>query len=138
MRSKKFSSLLLIALAVTASAWTLSPAHRDLGDASQTAASSQVIAFAALPRQGRAVYRKIHAGSDFPYEKDGDIFGNYEKRLPMQPRGWYREYTVPTPGVRGRGARRIVCGGEKITRPEACYYTADHYESFRRIIPADD
>jgi ribonuclease T1 len=60
-------------------------------------------------------------------------FGNRERLLPRRDRGYYREYTVPTPGSRDRGARRIVCGGVAPVEPEACYYTEDHYASFRRI-----
>ena len=63
-----------------------------------------------------------------PYPRDGVIFGNYEKRLPPRPRGYYHEYTVPTPGSRNRGARRIIVG-----TPDERYFTADHYRSFRRI-----
>ena len=80
-------------------------------------------------------YRLIRSGGPFPYEKDGTVFGNRERLLPRHPRGFYREYTVATPRARHRGARRIVCGGRQPTRPVACYYTADHYASFRRIVP---
>ena len=71
----------------------------------------------------------------FPYAKDGIVFGNRERVLPRRERGFYREYTVRTPGSRDRGARRIVCGGRQPTDPEACFYTADHYASFQRIAP---
>jgi len=67
--------------------------------------------------------------------KDGIAFANRERLLPVQPRGFYREYTVPTPGARDRGGRRIVCGGAVATAPDVCYYTADHYSSFHRITP---
>ena len=87
-----------------------------------------------LPPQGRDTYEKIQRGGPFSYEKDGVVFGNRERILPPQKRGYYREYTVKTPGSRDRGARRIVCGG-KPTAPDACYYTADHYSSFRKIAP---
>lgn len=88
-----------------------------------------------LPREAQATHRLILSGGPFPYGKDGTTFFNRERLLPRAPRGFYREYTVRTPGASNRGARRIVCGGEPPTRPEACYYTADHYASFRRIIP---
>jgi ribonuclease T1 len=65
---------------------------------------------------------------------DGTVFGNRERLLPDQTRGYYREYTVPTPGLNHRGARRIVCGGSQPRAPRACYYTADHYASFKRIV----
>ena len=86
-----------------------------------------------LPREGQKTYQLIHAGGPFPYEKDGTVFGNRERLLPRKARGFYREYTVRTPGLSHRGARRIVCGGEIPRAPEACYYTADHYASFRVI-----
>lgn len=88
-----------------------------------------------LPDEARRTDSLIRAGGPFPYAKDGTVFGNRERQLPRQPRGHYREYTVPTPGARDRGARRIVCGGERPREPEACYYTQDHYASFRRIVP---
>lgn len=92
------------------------------------------ISLAELPAQGRQTYQLILSGGPFPFEKDGVVFGNRERILPHQPRGYYREYTVRTPGSRDRGARRIVCGGRQITAPEACYYSQDHYASFRRIV----
>ncbi len=86
-----------------------------------------------LPPEGRVVLGLISAGGPFPYKRDGITFGNFEKRLPLQRRGYYREYTVPTPGLKHRGARRIVCGGWQRQQPDACWYTADHYRSFRQI-----
>jgi len=81
-----------------------------------------------LPREGRSTLALIRRGGPFPYERDGVTFGNFERILPRKSGGYYREYTVPTPGESDRGARRIVAGkaGEK-------YYTADHYESFKFI-----
>lgn len=92
------------------------------------------ISLAALPATGVETYRSIQRGGPFPYVKDGVVFGNRERILPLQKRGYYREYTVKTPGSRNRGAQRIVCGGPATT-PDACYYTADHYASFRMIVP---
>ena len=86
-----------------------------------------------LPVQARDVLAKISEGGPFRYDKDGTVFGNRERLLPRKKRGFYREYTVPTPGVSHRGARRIVCGGEEPRSPDACYYTEDHYGSFRLI-----
>jgi ribonuclease T1 len=63
-----------------------------------------------LPPEGRVVLKAIKQGGPFEYDRDGVIFGNRERFLPKQPRGYYREYTVKTPGVRHRGTRRIVCG----------------------------
>ena len=85
-----------------------------------------------LPHEARAVLKQIRAGGPFAYERDGVVFGNREGLLPRHARGYYHEYTVPTPGARDRGARRIVCGGP-VKSPEACYYTGDHYNSFARI-----
>jgi ribonuclease T1 len=93
------------------------------------------VALADLPVEARQTDKLIRSGGPFPYTKDGTVFGNRERLLPREPRGWYREYTVKTPGSRDRGARRIVCGGEPATAPKSCYYTADHYASFRRIVP---
>ena len=91
------------------------------------------VSLASLPPEARTTHRLILAGGPFPYRKDGTVFGNRERLLPRAQRGFYREYTVPTPGSRDRGARRIVCGGERPTAPEACFYTADHYASFKLI-----
>ncbi|HMN74973.1 MAG TPA: ribonuclease domain-containing protein [Burkholderiaceae bacterium] len=92
------------------------------------------VALAELPREARATEIAIRSGGPFHYSKDGAVFGNRERRLPNKTRGYYREYTVPTPGAPDRGARRIVCGGHQPSAPDACYYTADHYTSFRRIV----
>ncbi len=96
---------------------------------------SETVALAALPPEARKTHRLILAGGPFPYEKDGTVFFNRERLLPPRPRGQYREYTVRTPGLSHRGARRIVCGGLPPSQPEVCYYTADHYASFKRIQP---
>jgi ribonuclease T1 len=98
-------------------------------------AQAQELSPAELPPEGRETLRLIASGGPFPHKRDGIVFNNYEKRLPQRPRGHYREYTVATPGISHRGARRIVCGGERPTRPEACWYTSDHYKSFRKIRP---
>ncbi len=88
------------------------------------------IGLAELPAEARETLRLIDAGGPFPYRRDGITFQNRERRLPEQPRGYYREYTVPTPGSRDRGARRIVTGDKP---PLVFYYTPDHYKTFRRI-----
>jgi ribonuclease T1 len=90
------------------------------------------VALADLPKEAREVYALIGQGGPFHYDRDGVVFGNREKLLPAKPRAYYHEYTVRTPGVKSRGARRLICGGPA-TAPEACYYTDDHYRSFRRI-----
>jgi ribonuclease T1 len=83
---------------------------------------------AELPKEARATLALIKKGGPFPYQRDGVVFGNFERRLPSKERGYYKEYTVPTPGARDRGARRIIAGatGEY-------FYTRDHYKTFRRI-----
>jgi ribonuclease T1 len=95
----------------------------------------ETLALNQLPKQAQDTYELIRRGGPFPYQKDGTVFGNRERLLPRQARGYYREYTVKTPGSRDRGARRIVCGGAQPTEPDNCYYTADHYASFSRIVP---
>lgn len=87
---------------------------------------------ATLPAEAIATLQLIERGGPFPYRKDGTVFQNRERLLPDKPRGYYREYTVPTPGERDRGARRIVTGGNP---PASYYYTDDHYRSFHRIQP---
>jgi ribonuclease T1 len=86
------------------------------------------IAIEELPSEARTTLQLIEKGGPFPYHRDGAVFGNFERRLPLKKRGYYREFTVPTPGRRDRGARRIVAGesGER-------YYTEDHYRTFRTI-----
>ncbi|MFO1218428.1 MAG: ribonuclease [Burkholderiaceae bacterium] len=96
--------------------------------------ASDSVPLTELPREAQQTERLIRAGGPFPYAKDGVAFGNRERQLPRRERGYYREYTVPTPGAHNRGARRIVCGGIEVRKPEACYYTDDHYASFRRIV----
>lgn len=95
--------------------------------------TTATVSVSQLPRQGRETYELIRQGGPFPYDKDGSVFGNRERLLPAARRGFYREYTVATPGSRDRGARRIVCGGPA-RAPQACFYTADHYASFRMIV----
>jgi ribonuclease T1 len=105
------------------------------GWARQGPGETASVALAQLPREAQSTHRLILSGGPFPYDKDGTTFGNRERLLPPASRGFYREYTVRTPGARNRGARRIVCGGKPPTSPDACYYTADHYASFQRIVP---
>jgi len=100
--------------------------------ARESASERSEIAIAKLPAEARDMLRLIRAGGPFAYERDGVTFGNREHLLPAQRRGYYHEYTVATPGARNRGARRIICGGARQT-PDVCYYTDDHYASFRRI-----
>lgn len=106
---------------------------------SQSLRVLQSVALADLPPEAQHTLRLIQQGGPFPYPRnDGVTFGNFERRLPWQPRGYYREYTVRTPGSRDRGPRRIVAGegrhGDVSTSGEY-YYSDDHYRSFRRIHP---
>lgn len=123
-----------VAVAALVGVLAVWPAAQDVHARSEVAPEQAVVALAALPPEARDTHRLILSGGPFPYEKDGTVFGNRERQLPGKSRGFYREYTVKTPGAKNRGARRIVCGGEPPTNPEVCYYTADHYASFARIV----
>ncbi|WP_225869999.1 ribonuclease [Glaciimonas sp. PCH181] len=90
------------------------------------------IAVSQLPGEAQQTLALIKQGGPFPYPKDGVVFGNYERLLPEQRRGYYHEFTVKTPRSRNRGARRIIAGGKAQSSGEY-YYTDDHYASFRRI-----
>ena len=83
-----------------------------------------------LPVEAHATLALIARGGPYPHRQDDSVFGNRERRLPQKPRGYYREYTVETPGLGHRGARRIITGGQP---PLEYYYTDDHYDSFRRF-----
>jgi ribonuclease T1 len=111
-----------LAAAIAGPAAAASPAR--------TAAShaGEEIAYVALPLEAQHTLSAIKRGGPFKFERDGVVFGNYERHLPLHRRGYYREFTVQTPGVKHRGARRVVAGagGEY-------YYSDDHYRSFRRI-----
>jgi ribonuclease T1 len=111
----RFASVASLALAVAAQAFAFS-----------TIGETRI---SALPSEARETIALIRKGGPFPHQRDGAAFGNREKFLPPRERGWYREYTVPTPGARDRGARRIVAG-----RDGTLYYTDDHYRSFKRIL----
>jgi ribonuclease T1 len=128
------SLVAVLGLGVAASAWVVaqsSDAHAK-GPAPDAAMAS--IALQDMPKLGQDVHALILAGGPFPFDKDGTVFGNRERILPAAKRGYYREYTVARANARNRGAKRIVCGGEKPATPDACYYTEDHYSSFKRII----
>ena len=85
-----------------------------------------------LPAEAHTTIALIQRGGPFPHRQDGGVFGNREGQLPRQPRGWYHEYTVETPGLSHRGARRIVTGGNP---PQTWHYSSDHYDSFRDFNP---
>lgn len=125
MRSEagsRFAAVLLAVLALTLSFPAAARGDMPAGAAAQEISASQ------LPPEARETIALIRKGGPYPYERDGTVFGNFEKRLPAQARGYYREYTVKTPGAKNRGARRIVAG-----KGGELYYTDDHYDSFRRI-----
>lgn len=87
-----------------------------------------------LPPEARRTIQLVRAGGPFPYPRnDGVTFRNAERLLPAKSTGYYREYTVPTPGSGDRGARRVVTGGDPATAPPQWYYTGDHYASFCEI-----
>lgn len=85
-----------------------------------------------LPAEAWQTIALIQRGGPYPHRQDGTVFGNRERLLPSKPRGYYREYTVSTPGLKHRGARRIVTGGQP---PDVWYYSDDHYQSFRKFTP---
>ena len=117
---KNWLRFLLVVLLTLGSAYGFN-SHRDN-------ATVDMVFLAELPREAQQTLTLIKTGGPFPYSRDGIVFGNYEKRLPLKQRGYYLEYTVKTPGQRNRGARRIIAG-EKAEY----YYTDDHYNTFRRI-----
>ncbi len=119
-----------VALLALSGAWVGAVAQAK----TPTPAALQTVARAELPAQAQTMMTLIEQGGPFKYGKDGTVFGNREKILPARQRGYYREYTVKTPGERSRGARRIVCGGQQPRAPDACFYTDDHYGSFRQIV----
>ncbi|GAB3039847.1 MULTISPECIES: ribonuclease domain-containing protein [Oleiagrimonas] len=121
---------MLIAAALAFHLWQ-QPEHAPRTTSPTPVAKSESSALALpafLPPEARQTVASIRRGGPFPYRRDGVVFGNRERLLPDKPRGYYHEYTVPTPGLRTRGARRIVTGG---VPPEIFYYTDDHYRSFR-------
>jgi ribonuclease T1 len=103
-------------------------ASHAAGSAADNPSDVPAVRESELPAEGRGTLALIRAGGPFRYSQDDQAFGNFERILPRRDRGYYREYTVPTPGESDRGARRIVAGdgGEK-------YYSDDHYETFRFI-----
>jgi ribonuclease T1 len=115
-----------IAILVAIMAWPLSTWPRE--SEGQEARAVAVVSLSALPAEARQTVSLIRQGGPFPYERDGAAFRNFERLLPQHDRSYYREYTVRTPGIAHRGARRIVVG-----RGGELYYTDDHYASFKRV-----
>lgn len=114
------AGLLLWLLLANVSALGANPATQD---------GLPVVTLAELPVEALTTLQHIKRGNPYVYQRDGMIFRNFERILPQKPRDYYHEYTVKTPGINHRGARRIVCG----PWPE-CYYTADHYQTFKRLL----
>lgn len=129
---------LVLFLALAGICGLSAPLHaRSNSPDSQRDSALAWVALSELPPEARHTLQLIQRGGPFPYpHKDGSTFGNFEKRLPPRERGYYREYTVPTPGSRDRGARRIIAGAGRngdIASSGEVYYSDDHYRSFRRI-----
>jgi guanyl-specific ribonuclease Sa len=129
--------ILLAALVVALVMWRQPPSTSPEAGSSAPAATSRIdhagdvsTLPGFLPLEARDTLRRIANGGPFAHAQDGAVFGNYERRLPPQPRGYYHEYTVETPDAHNRGARRIITGG---TPPRVYYYTDDHYRSFRQF-----
>jgi guanyl-specific ribonuclease Sa len=120
----------LVVFAVLAANGWLSRAPDSTAGVDDRPAPAEASSALGLPAEAHATLQLIRRGGPFAYDRDGTVFQNREGRLPAEPWGYYREYTVPTPGSRDRGARRIVTGGDP---PGVYYYTDDHYRTFRRI-----
>ena len=127
IRKLALTALALVAAFTLGERFLPAPASQPSLAATSTAVSSNDALPAFLPHEAHQTVTLILRGGPFPYPQDGSVFANRERLLPQQPRGWYHEYTVDTPGLRHRGARRIVTGG---TPPRQWYYTDDHYRSF--------
>ena len=119
-------------LAVVQACADQAPAHFT-GTPSASRSGLNTCEISSLPTEAVTTVKLIHSGGPFPYSRDGIVFGNFEHRLPSEARGYYHEYTVPTPGAKTRGTRRVITGGEPLTTPSAFYYTGDHYETFCQI-----
>jgi guanyl-specific ribonuclease Sa len=129
-RTWRFVLLAAVAFVAGSGWWALERGEREPPAVETPAARPEAYRSPGLPSEAVATLQAIAQGGPFAYERDGSVFQNREGLLPQRPRGYYREYTVETPGSRDRGARRIVTGGDP---PEVYYYTEDHYRSFRRI-----
>jgi len=137
---RTFKPWMLLAVLALAVVWWSQLPHRagtvvpapapGLGSAADGTSSPDTVSEETLPPEARATLQLIKQGGPFPHRQDGVVFGNYEGLLPSQPRGFYHEYTVDTPGADNRGTRRIITGGNP---PQVYYYTDDHYHSFRRF-----
>ena len=124
---RRLNPLILLAVLIVAMVlWRQHPANQAETTTVSGGTAATLPTF--LPPEARTTLALIASGGPFPHSQDGVVFGNYEHLLPEQPRGYYHEYTVETPGTSTRGTRRIITGG---TPPVIYYYTDDHYHSFR-------
>ena len=123
-RDRFASTLFILAFAVAVAVGVGPICARESSDSKATQ-----VHLKELPKEAQKTLGLVKTGGPFPYKRDGVTFGNFEGRLPKKARGYYREYTVPTPGARDRGARRIIAG-----RNGDYYYSDDHYLTFRRIL----
>ena len=128
---KMFGLAMAAALVAGVLAWIQPSQAREAPAVNAKEGNFPLVLTADLPKEARETLSLIRKGGPFPYSKDGIVFGNREKALPKQPRSYYHEYTVKTPGAKNRGARRIVCGGNQASGD--CFYTDNHYDSFRKI-----
>jgi guanyl-specific ribonuclease Sa len=130
MRRNPWIWIGLLLAAFAAGQWLSSQRTPSDATSSQSQPTLPSPAASALPAEARDTLARIASGGPFAHRQDGQVFQNRERRLPSRPRGWYREYTVDTPGSGDRGARRIVTGGDP---PAEFWYSDDHYRSFHRI-----
>ena len=126
MKGQLFKKIVLLGIAVLLAAFFYEELRQLFVEPFSANESSQLLE----DRELAITLERIGRGGPFPYKRDGVVFENRERLLPAQPRGYYREYTVPTPGLNHRGARRVVTGGDP---PQVFFYTEDHYRSFQRI-----
>lgn len=137
MSRRKFALIALCALIVIVGGFALlrvqssNPAPTESSESAPTTAGVPTCPLATLPPEAADTVRLIRSDGPFPFpHNDGVVFGNRERHLPDQSRGYYHEYTVITPGARNRSTKRIITGGAPITNPRQYFYTADHYDSF--------
>ena len=130
---RRMAAVVALAVAATFATGGLGSAEARSMHPDAVPATLGTIAVGQLPAEAVNTLGLIATGGPYPFEKDGVVFGNFERALPHHRRGYYHEYTVPTPHARNRGARRIVCGGP-LRQTDDCYYSDDHYTSFKRIV----
>lgn len=143
MSRRTFALIALCALVVIAGGWALvstqsskpattrSSGQGTISDPGTTTLGVPTCPLATLPIEVADTVRVIHSNGPFPFPRnDGVVFGNREGHLPEEPKSYYREYTVITPGARNRSTRRVITGGTPVTDPRQYFYTADHYDSF--------